>query len=292
MAFQDEFPEITRVNESLAPYTYLRIGGPADFLVQPRTREELAAVVRSVFTQKLPFRVLGNGCNLVIADEGVRGVVVRLNEPAFCAIHVEQRRMTVGGGAQLSTAISAAARHNLAGFETLVGIHGTLGGALQCNAGDRTGAIGNYVRRVEVLDRNGQVQVRERDEMHFSEHTSDLDDPVILSIEFELESDSAEQVVKRMRKAWITRQAGQPLSFESAIRTFKNPRGHSAATLIEQAGLVGMRVGGAVVSDRNANYIVAQPNTSARDLTRLIDLVQSKVREKSGVTLEREVRIW
>ena len=292
MAFQDEFPEITRVNESLAPYTYLRIGGPAEFLVQPRSREELAAVVQSVFAQKLPFRVMGNGCNLVIADEGVRGVVLRLNAPAFTTIQVENRKIVVGSGAQLSAVISAAARNNLAGFETLVGIQGTIGGALQCNAGDRTGEIGNYVRRVEVLDRAGQTQTRERDEMHFSENASDLDDPVILSIEFELEPDAVDSVVKRMTKAWITRQASQPLSFESAVRAFKNPRGHQAATLIEQAGLVGTRVGGAEISERNANYIIAHPNTAARDLLRLIDLMQSKVRDKSGVQLEREVRIW
>jgi UDP-N-acetylmuramate dehydrogenase len=290
--FADGFAEIVKRNEPLAPYTYLKLGGPAELLVQPRSREELSRVVQSCFQRGLPLRVLGGGCNLLVRDEGVAGVVLRLSAPAFTQITVEGRRVRAGTGASVSALISQAARHGLAGLETLVGIPGTVGGALRCNAGDRTGDIGQFVLSVEVLDSRGVAQVRERDELHFAEHHSNLDDPVLLSAQFALEAESADTLVKRMRKAWIMRKASQPLSFQSAARVFKNPRGLSAAALIEQAGLARQRVGGAEVSDRDANYIVVHPGTSSRDVLRLIDLVRSRVREHFSVELEQEITLW
>jgi UDP-N-acetylmuramate dehydrogenase len=262
-------------------------------LVQPRSRDELAAVVQRCFAEGTPLRVLGGGCNLVVRDEGVIGVVLRLSEPAFTGVTIQGTRLRAGSGASLSAVISEAARHGLAGVESLVGILGTVGGAVRCNAGDRTGHIELCVRAVEVLDENGETRTLDRSEIHFDEHGSDLDDPVILSVEFELEPDSAEAIVKRMRKAWIQRKATQPFSFQSAVRAFKNPHGRLAASLIEQAGLAKTRVGGAELSERNANYIVAEVGkTIARDVLRLIDLIQSRVRESSGVQLEREVLVW
>ena len=177
-------------------------------------------------------------------------------------------------------------------MEALVGVPGTIGGALRCNAGDRSGEIGQHVRSVEVLDESGQVQVRERDELRFAYGWSNLDDPVLLAADFDLEADQVESIVKRLRKAWILRKASQPLTFQAAARIFKNPRGQSAATLLGQTGLAGTRVGGAEVSDRDANFIVAQPGTSARDILRLIDMMRSRVREHTGVELELEISVW
>lgn len=287
-----QFGDIVKRNEPLAPYTYFKVGGPAEFLVQPRTRDELAAVVRHCSRERVPLRILGSGCKVLVRDEGVRGVVLRLSEPAFTQITVDGTRAMVGCGAALSALISQAARHGLAGLEALVGIPGTVGGALRCNAGDRSGEIGPHVRRVEVVDETGNVQVHERSELHFAYHSSNLDDPVLVAAEFDLERDSADAIVKRMRKAWIQRKAGQPLSFQAAVRTFKNPRGQSAATLIEQAGMGQMKVGGAEISDRDASYIVAHPGACARDVLRLIDLVKSRVREQFHVDLELELAVW
>src|SRR5207302_5526776 len=184
MAALDDFAEIVKRNEPLAPYTYLRLGGPADLLVQPRTREELSAAVRRCFQEHIPLRVMGGAGNVLVRDEGVRGAVLRLSEPAFTHIQIEGRRAKAGAGAAVSALISQAARHGLAGLETLIGIPGTVGGALRCNAGDRTGDIGQFVRQVEVLDSRGVAQVRERDELHFAYHWSNLDDPVLLAAEF------------------------------------------------------------------------------------------------------------
>jgi UDP-N-acetylmuramate dehydrogenase len=292
MAALDEFADIVKRNEPLATYTYLRLGGPADFLIQPRSRDELAAVVRRCFQENMPLRVMGDACNVLVRDEGVRGVVLRLADPAFREIHVEGKRVKAGTGAAVSALISQAAQAGLAGLETLVGIPGTVGGALRCNAGDRTGDIGQFVRQVEVLDRKGEVHVRERDELQFTYHWSNLDDPVLLSADFQLETDGSDAIVKRMRKAWILRRAGQPLTYQAAGRIFKNPRGLSASALIEQAGLAKMRVGGAEVSDRDAGFIVVHPGGTARDVLRLIDLVRSRVQDQFGVELELEIQVW
>jgi UDP-N-acetylmuramate dehydrogenase len=293
MPVLDEFAEIIKRNEPLAPYTYLKVGGPAEMLIQPRSREELSRVVRRCFEERVPLRVLGSGCNLLVRDEGVRGAVLRLSEPAFTEITVEGTRARAGTGASVSALISASARHGLAGLETLVGIPGTVGGALRTNAGDhRTGDIGQSVRQVEVLDRRGVVQVRDRDELHFQEHASNLDDPVLLAVEFALEPDTPDAIVKRMLKAWILRKGGQPLGFQSAGRVFKNPRGLSARELLEQAGLSRTRVGGAEVSDRDPNYIVVHEGASSRDVLRLIDLMHSRAREKFNIDLEREMTVW
>src|SRR5262249_5043399 len=152
MAALEEFADIIKRHEPLAPYTHLRLGGPAEMLIQPRSREELSAVVRRCFQERIPLRVLGGACNVLVRDEGVRGAVLRLTQPAFAQVAVEGKRVKAGAGAAVSALISQAARHALAGLETLVGIPGTVGGALRCNAGDRTGDIGQFVRQVEVLD--------------------------------------------------------------------------------------------------------------------------------------------
>jgi UDP-N-acetylmuramate dehydrogenase len=293
MARLAEFEEIIKRNEPLAPYTHLKLGGPAEMLVQPRSHAELSAVVQRCYQDKIPFRVLGSGCNLIVRDEGVAGVVLRLSEAVFAEIVVQGQRVRAGAGAAVSALISQSARHGLAGLETLVGIPGTVGGALRTNAGDRGGDIGQFVRLVVVLDSSGGSQVRERDELFFGEHASNLDDPVLLTAEFALERDDPDAIVKRMRKSWILRMASQPAAYQSAGHIFKNPRGgFSAAALIEQAGLTRMRVGGAEVSDRDANYFVVHPGATSRDALRLLDLVRSRVQEQFNVELEPEVTVW
>jgi UDP-N-acetylmuramate dehydrogenase len=288
----EEFADIVKPNEPLAPYTYFKLGGPAEMLVQPRSGEELDAVVRCCSERRIPLRVLGAGSNVLVRDEGVGGAVLRLSAPVFTGVNVEGKRVRAGTGAILSALISQAARHGLGGLETLIGIPGTVGGALHNNAGDRSGEIGHFVRRVEVLDSSGTLQVRERDELRFAYAWSNLDDPVLLAAEFELESDDPDAIVKRMRKAWIQRKASQPLSFQAAGRIFKNPRGLSAAALIEQAALTGTRVGGAEVSERHANFIVAHAGATGRDVLRLIDLIRSRVQERFHVELELEISVW
>lgn len=292
MARLEEFNDIIRRNEPLAPFTHLGLGGFAEMLAQPRSLDDLSRLVRRCFDERIPLRVLGSGCNMLVRDEGVAGVVVRLSEPAFTQIGIDGKKVRAGPGASVQDLIAATTRRGLAGLEQLVGIPGSVGGALRTNAGDRTGDIGQFVRCVEVLDRQGKVQVRDRDELVFGDHASNLDDPVILTVEFALEPDSADAIVKRMRKSWITRKASMPGSGPAAGRIFKNPRGLSASSLIEQAGLARTKVGGAEVSDRDANYILIHKGTTSRDVLRLMELMRARVEERFGVEMEPEIVVW
>jgi len=292
MTVLEQFPECTQANVLLGPYTQLRLGGPAEFLVQPRSVTELTDVLTWCRSNNTPVRVLGSGVNLLVRDEPVAGVVLRLLASAFTDIVVNGTSVRAGCGAKLAALISATAQHGLAGMETLIGIPATVGGALRCNAGDRSGEIGAFVRRVEVLDEAGRVATRERDELRFGEHSSNLDDKVLLTAEFTLHKDSADAIVKRMRTAWIQRRAQQPYPFEASARVFLNPRGGLAHELLDKAGVARTKVGGAEVSDRNSNYIVTKSGATARDVIRLMDVMKSKVRDTSGIDLETELVVW
>ncbi|MCI0461818.1 MAG: FAD-binding protein [Gemmataceae bacterium] len=291
-AHLEAFADFIRWDEPLAPYTHLRLGGPADALARPRSAAELCALVRRCSERNVPLRVLGGGCNVLVRDEGVSGVVLRLSEPAFTGVTVQGRQVRAGSGASLSALISHAARHTLGGLEALVGIPGTVGGALRHGGSNRAGELAQYLRLVEVVDSAGVVHTRERDELHFALHSSGLDEPVLLAAEFELEAEAADAIVKRMRKAWIQRKGSQPFSFQAAVRAFRDPRGLSADALIQQSGLAGTRVGGAEVSERHASYLIAHPGATARDLLRLIDLARSRVQERFQVELELELSVW
>jgi UDP-N-acetylmuramate dehydrogenase len=292
MSLANQFAEITRINEPLAPYTHLKIGGPAEYFLQPRTVEELRTVLAACQSQKIPIRMLGGGFNLLVRDDPIPGAVVRLVAPAFTMIEWDGKRIIAGGGGQLFDLIAFSVRQGLAGLETLVGLRGTVGGSVRCNVGDRSGEIGQAVQRVTVLTDSGTIQVRTRDELNFSEHQSDLDEPVILTVEFDLDRDDPEAILKRMRKAWIQRKGAEPFSFQHAARLFRNPQGKSAAALIDRAGLAKSRVGGAELSERNANYVVAHPGTTAADILHLVEQVRERVKDRTGVTLERELHFW
>jgi UDP-N-acetylmuramate dehydrogenase len=291
-----DFADFVKPNEPLAPYTHLRLGGPADAVATPRSRDELCAFVRRCGERRLPLRVLGAGCGVVVPDEGVRAAVLRLAAAAFTRVSVEGRCARAGCGAPLADLIAAAVRHSLAGLEKLVGVPGTVGGALRQHGGEHAADLGQLVRAVEVVDASGAARARDPDELRLGFAATRLDDPVVLGAEFELEPDDPAAIIRRMRKAWIQRKAAQPFSFQTALRPFRSPRGVSADDLIEQAGLAGTRVGGAEVSERHAGYLVVNHGAgappSARDVLRLIDLVRSRVQERFGVELELAVSVW
>lgn len=287
-----DFSDITRRDEPLAPYTWLRVGGPAQYFIEPRHPEQLVEVVKCCHAEQIPVRVLGGGSNLLVRDDGVSGVVLKLSGDAFAHVEVKGTTVTAGAGALLSQLISQSVKAELAGLEVLAGIPGTVGGALRGNAGGRSGDIGQFVKSVKVLTVKGEVFTRMEDELLFSYRQSSLDELVILEGTFELHHGVTEEIVSRMRKIWITKKATQPLSFQTAGCIFKNPRGLSAGALIEQAGLKGTRVGGAEISDRHANFIVTHEGARSDDILRLIDLARSKVTEQFGVDLELEIKIW
>lgn len=287
-----DFSEITRLDEPLAPYTWMKIGGPAQYLIQPRTPEELVAVVKTCDETDIPIKLLGGGSNLLVRDAGVGGVVLRIYGEPFAKVEVNGDVVRAGAGAMLTTVISHTVNAGLAGMETLVGIPGTVGGALHGNAGGRIGDIGQFVESVTALTMTGEVITRKQDELSFGYRESNLDDLIILEATFRLQPDDPDEITRHMRKLWISKKATQPYSFQSAGCVFKNPRGMSAGLLIDQAGLRGTRIGNAEISDRHANFIVSHPGASSNDVQRLIDLARSKVAEQFGVDLELEIEVW
>jgi UDP-N-acetylmuramate dehydrogenase len=192
----------------------------------------------------------------------------------------------------LGHVISTAVREGLSGLETLVGIPGTVGGALRANATAHGTDIGQWTQRVAVVTRGGELRTLTHDELRFSYRTSNLDDQTVLHATFELEAADPRDLTQRMQKLWIVKKSNQPLSTQNAACIFTNPSWASASSLIEQAGLKGTRVGQAEICDRDANFIVVNPGATAKDVLRLIELVRSKVMEQLGVELELALEIW
>jgi UDP-N-acetylmuramate dehydrogenase len=286
------FEQVVRQGEPLAMHTWLQLGGAAEYFAEPDNPEQLIALVRRCHAEGVEVRLLGEGSNVLVRDEGVPGLVVRLSSPEFHKIHVDGTRATAGGGALLGRLITTAVHRGLAGLEMLIGIPGTVGGALHGNSGTRSGDVGQWTAVATVLTPAGDVVERERDDMAFGYRQSSLDEPVILEATFALEQDDPRELAKRMQQQWILKKASQPLGHQAAGCVFKNPRGAGAGELIERAGLKGTRVGGAVVSDRHADFIIAEANCTSQDVLRLIELVRRQVRDRQGVELEPNLEIW
>jgi UDP-N-acetylmuramate dehydrogenase len=292
MAFTTGFEHIVRDNEPLAPYTWFRLGGAAEYFAEPTSVSELADLVRRCREESVAVRVLGGGSNLLVRDEGVSGLVIMLSAPPFGEIDVQSPTIVAGGGAKLGHAISTAVREGLAGLEALAGIPGSVGGALRCNADARGSDIGQWTKSAKVMTRAGEVLERTKEDLRFSYRQSNLDELVILSAEFELEPRDARQLTKRMQKQWIVQKASQPQGNQNLGCIFKDVGGVSATELIEQAGLRSAQVGEAIVSEHNANFIVANPGASTADVVDLIDLLKSGVKERVGVELQEQLEIW
>jgi UDP-N-acetylmuramate dehydrogenase len=289
----DDFRAILKADEPLAPHIWFRLGGPAAFLARPRTLDELLGLLRRCHQEQVPVKILSGGSNVLVRDEGVQAMVIHLESPAFSDVTVRDNRVEAGAAVPLTALISQTARAGLAGLEFLTGIPGTVGGALRGNAGDRQVAIGQLVRKATVIDASDEIQVRDRDDLSFADRESNLDEPVILSAEFELEGSDPEAVVRRMRRIWIVKKENQPYGHQSSGCMFKNPTSDvPAGTLIDQAGLKGTRVGGAEVSDRHANFIVAQPGATATDVLHLIDQIRQRVWQQFGYELELQIQVW
>ena len=283
---------VVKTSEPLGPRTWFRLGGPAEFFAEPQDVDQLADLVRRCREHEVPVRMLGGGSNLLVGDAGVPGLVLHLSAPMFSEIRVASDAVTAGGGAKLGHVISHAVRDGLAGLEALVGIPGTVAGAVHGNAGSRGGDIGQWTSQVTLMTDAGEIVQRNKSDLVFTYRQSNLDDLVILQATFALDREDPEELARRMQKLWIMKKSEQPMGHQSAGCIFKNPRGMSAGMLIEQAGLKGTRIGGAEVSDRHANFIIAEPTATSQDVIRLIDLVRSRVMDRLSVELELEIEIW
>ena len=242
----------------------------------------------------LPFRVLGKGCNLLVADAGVPGVVIRLDADAFSTVAVDGATVTAGAGADLQKLLLQTVRLGLSGLETLGGIPASVGGAARMNAGGRYGDFGSAVASLSVMDAEGNVYERTRDDLIWDYRRVNVVAPLILSATLDLEPADPDELARRSKEVWMAKRNSQPLNAKSAGCVFKNPAedGRSAGALIDAAGLKGTRVGGAEVSDVHANFFVAHPGCTAANVAGLIDLVRDAVAERCGVDLQTEIKRW
>lgn len=289
---QTIFPEIAILaNEPLMNYTFTKTGGPADFLAFPKTADEVRDLVLYCKEQNLPWLILGNASNLIVKDGGIRGLVIMLSD--MTDITVEDDLLTAEAGAKLIDATYVALDHSLAGFEFACGIPGSVGGAVFMNAGAYDGEVQTIFESCDVLLADGSVRTYTKDEMDFAyRHTAIQElQAIILRARFRLVKGDYDQIKTRMTELTELRQLKQPLEYPSCGSVFKRPVGHYTGKLIQDAGLQGMKWGGAQISEKHAGFIVNVDNATATDYLELIAYIQKTILEKFGVTLETEVRI-
>ena len=284
--------EQIRVREPMSRHTTFRAGGPADYYVEPETRQELAAVLDLCRQWGMPYYILGNGSNLLVGDKGYRGVMVALGKP-WAEVEAEGCKIRAGAGALLSAAARLALKENLTGMEFASGIPGTVGGAVVMNAGAYGSELSDVLGQVMALTPEGQVQRFSSAELELGYRTSCVCSRryVVLEAEFILSVGEGAAIRQRMEELAARRRARQPLEYPSAGSTFKRQPGYFAGKLIQEAGLSGFSVGDAQVSEKHCGFVINRGEAAASDILMVCREVQSRVLEYSGVELELEVKL-
>jgi UDP-N-acetylmuramate dehydrogenase len=277
----------------MSKHTSFKTGGIADTLVIPQSLKELKETLSELSKMKSPYIIMGNGSNILVAEVGYRGTIVKIGD-AFAQITVNGLELEAGAGALMSTVANAAMDAGLSGFEFASGIPGSIGGAVFMNAGAYDGEMKDIVKHVVVISEDGTKELKlSADDMKFSYRYSALQnaDYIVTRVKFSLTKGNKADIKAKMRELMEKRNAKQPVTLPSAGSFFKRPPGQFAGKLIEDAGLKGISVGGAKVSELHAGFIVNYDNASATDIIDLMNLVRNTVYDKFGVELEPEVRI-
>lgn len=279
-------------NEPMARHTTFRIGGPAAALAVPATEQEAAACMAFCTKEEIPLLLLGNGSNLLVGDRGFFGLVLQTTD-AFNEVIAQGNTLYAGGGAQLSTAALAAAKSGLSGMEELYGIPGTVGGAVVMNAGAYGKEVKDVLSCSRSIDAGGLIReyTPQQHEFAYRHSVFQQEERLITWVVFHLKYDKEEPVRARMEELMDRRRSKQPLELPSAGSVFRRPEGYFAGALIEQCGLKGVRVGGAMVSEKHAGFIVNAGGATAEDVRRLIEQIQNTVLLQTGVTLQTEVKL-
>ena len=277
--------------EPMKNHVTFRVGGPADFFVTPKNYEELSWVLKCCAKYEMPCYIMGNGSNLLVSDQGYRGVVIQLFRQ-LNDIQCEGNVIRAQAGALLSAVANRALEEKLTGFEFAAGIPGTLGGACVMNAGAYGGEMKDVLKSVTVLTREGERITLQKNELELGYRTSIIakKDYIVLEAEIELEAGDAEVIKAVMDDLKERRTTKQPLEYPSAGSTFKRPEGYFAGKLIQDAGLKGYQVGDAQVSEKHSGFVINRGNATASDVMQLISDVKDKVKEQFGVTMEPEVK--
>jgi len=282
---------VVRANEPLAKRTTLRVGGPADVYVEPASEPDLATVLNFCNERGEKFFVLGRGSNLIVRDGGFRGVVICLSHAFFSRIEIAGESLQAGAGAKLKNLAVEAKRSGLAGLEFLEGIPGSVGGALRMNAGAMGGETFNVVNSVRFMDSEGTIFERARRDMAVTYRSCALlKTHIALSANFRGQAATRSEIEDRMKRFSEKRWESQPAA-PSAGCMFKNPAAIPAGRLIDELGLKGLRVGGAVVSAEHGNFLVNDGEATAHDVLKLIETIKERVRAVRGIELHTEVEI-
>lgn len=290
--FKDAFPgSIIKEDEPLSNYTYTKTGGPADILVFPRQKEEIAEIVRWIHQAGWPLTILGNASNLIVKDGGIRGVTLILTE--MDQVVVEEETIVAQCGAALINVSKRAYKASLTGLEFACGIPGSIGGAVYMNAGAYDGEVKDVIEKVTLLTREGELKEVSNADMGFVYRNSRLQTSgdIALDVTFKLEKGEKAAIKERMDELTHLRESKQPLEYPSCGSVFKRPTGYFTGKLIQDAGLQGLKWGGAQVSTKHAGFIVNIDGATATDYLELIEHIKQVILEKNDVQLETEVRI-
>jgi UDP-N-acetylmuramate dehydrogenase len=285
------YRDIVEYREPLKGFTSFRLGGPAAACIAPKTIAQLQDIYELLNRNNVPIFILGKGSNLLVRDKGVKGVVLRAESRGFKTIGNE---LVVSAGYPLQSLVIDTMRLGLSGLEPLVGIPGTIGGAVRMNAGGKYGDISRIVESVWIVDKKGKIEslAKAENELQFAYRSSNLQGKLISDVIIKLASSDAEKVNSRIREILDEKRVTQPLDEWSAGCVFKNPPNQSAGALIDQAGLKGHTSGGAQVSAKHANFIVNTGTATSKDVLKLISLIKKRVKRKFNIELELEIEIW
>lgn len=291
--FLKEIPkENIWIDEPMKKHTTFRVGGAADFFVVPESVEELGHAVVTCKVCEVPYYIMGNGSNLLVSDQGYRGVVIQVYKQ-MSKIEISENILTVQAGASLAKVAGAALEAGLEGFEFAAGIPGTLGGACVMNAGAYGGEMKDVLLDVTVLDAEGKLQSLAAEQLELGYRTSVIakNESIVLEARVRLNKGNSADIKAKMGQLKAQRISKQPLEFPSAGSTFKRPEGYFAGKLIQDAGLCGFAIGGAQVSEKHCGFVINRGNATAKEIKQLIETVSEKVKEQFGVVLETEVKI-
>lgn len=282
--------------------TWFNTGGTADVLLHPESIEAVSEIVRRCRRTKTPLRIMGEGANMLVSDSGVDGIVLRLDTPAFRATEFNAdgnvELMRVGAGADMARTLMDATRRGLAGLAPMAGIPASIGGAIRINAGGAFGAIGDSVEAVACLSRTGEVNVYPKSELQFDYRSTNIPDGIVLWSVFHVTPTDPVALRNKVKEIFAYKKSTQPLGEKTAGCMFRNPippgsqERVSAGSIIDKAGLKGLRIGSAEVSPIHANFITIDRNGRADDVIALAEEVAHKVHTEHGVELEREVVVW
>lgn len=278
-------------NEPMSRHTSFKIGGPCDYFVMPESIEQISALIKYCKNTSTPFFVLGNGSNLLVSDEGFKGIVISIGEN-FSDYSVSGNLITASAGAKLVTISNAACKNSLTGLEFAAGIPGTVGGGVIMNAGAYGGEIKQVIKNAVVMDKDGEIFTLDNEGLELSYRNSRpaKEGLIILSAEFELESGNQEEISALMKDFNQRRRDKQPLEFPSAGSTFKRPEGYFAGKLIQDSGLSGKTIGGACVSPKHNGFVINKGGATAKDVCELIAHIQKTVKDTFNVELCCEVK--